>query len=37
MLSNATNQPKATVELSYLAAPATLWSISDDTHKEVEI
>ena len=37
MLSNATNQPKSTVEFGYYVLSGTLWSTSSDTHQEVEI
>ena len=36
MLSNATNQPKSTVELGYMSS-GTLWSTSNDTHQVDEI
>ena len=36
MLSNATNQPKSTVEPGYMC-PRGLWSTSSDTHQVVEI
>ena len=37
MLSNATNQPKSTVELGYMWPSGTHWSNSSDTHQVVEI
>ena len=37
MLSNATNQPKSTVEHGYLVLSGTHLSTSIDTHQVVEI
>ena len=37
MLSNATNQSKSTVELSFICPRGTLWSTSSDTHQVAEI
>ena len=37
MLSNATNQPKATVELGLHVPSGIHWSTSSDTHQVVKI